>query len=54
MWIWALINRHPTLDLFSIEEDWSYNPVSPVRTFQAKVAFVNVGPLPAIGIYFDD
>jgi hypothetical protein len=37
-----------------IEEDWSYNPVSPVRIFQAKVAFVNVGPMPAMKMDFDD
>lgn len=38
-----------------IEDDQSYNPVPPVRTFQAKVAFVNIGPMPPMKLdYFDN
>jgi hypothetical protein len=46
----------PTLAIAEhMEDDPSYNPVSPVRTFQAKVAFVNLGPMPPMRLdYFDD
>jgi hypothetical protein len=37
------------------EEDLSYNPVSPVRTYQATIEFVNIGPMPPMKLnYFDE
>jgi hypothetical protein len=38
-----------------IEDDLNYNPVLPVRTYRANVAFVSIGPMPPMKLeYFDD
>jgi hypothetical protein len=36
------------------EEDLSYDPVPPVRTFQAKVSFVSIGRMPPMKLDIDD
>lgn len=41
-------------DQTPITDPDDYNPVGPIRTFQAKVRFVDIGPMPAMKVEFDD